>query len=210
MRTPFFLQVVLSRARSLPAVSAMVMVAACGPPSDPPGEGGAAPAVEAAPPPTVMADLAVTLDALEEKILALADAMSEQQYAWRPMDGVRSVGEVFMHVAADNYFMPVLVGIPAPPETGINMDYSGTVVPYESRPVSRDETLQALGTSFAHLRAAMGLSPPLGEEVSAFGQTSTVQAVWIQTMTHLHEHLGQSIAYARANGVVPPWSRPAG
>jgi hypothetical protein len=25
-------------------------------------------------------------------------------------------------------------------------------------------------------------------------------------LNHLHEHLGQSIAYARMNAVVPPWS----
>jgi uncharacterized damage-inducible protein DinB len=25
--------------------------------------------------------------------------------------------------------------------------------------------------------------------------------------THNHEHLGQMIAYARMNGIAPPWSR---
>jgi hypothetical protein len=47
----------------------------------------------------------------------------------------------------------------------------------------------------------------LGESVSMFGQQATVQSLWILTTTHLHEHLGQLIAYARTNDVVPPWSR---
>jgi len=36
---------------------------------------------------------------------------------------------------------------------------------------------------------------------------TTRRAMWIGATTHLHEHLGQLIAYARSNGVVPPWSR---
>jgi uncharacterized damage-inducible protein DinB len=27
-------------------------------------------------------------------------------------------------------------------------------------------------------------------------------------VSHEHEHLGQMIAYARSNGVTPPWSSP--
>jgi len=157
---------------------------------------------------SVMADLVETLDALEGKIMALAEAENDEQYRWRPMEGVRSVGEVFLHIAADNYFMPVLVGTAAPAETGITMDYASTVVPYESRMLPKAEIIEALSASFEHLRAAMESSAPMSEEIEVFGQTSTIQRVWVQTITHLHEHLGQSIAYARTNEVVPPWSIP--
>jgi uncharacterized damage-inducible protein DinB len=42
--------------------------------------------------------------------------------------------------------------------------------------------------------------------VKIFGQEATVRAVYMQLLTHINEHTGQSIAYARENGVVPPWS----
>ncbi len=161
-------------------------------------------------PTPVVADLEVTVEALEEKLLALAEAMDEDLYDWRPMEGVRSVGEVFMHVAADNYFMPILAGVAAPAATGITLDYEATVVPFESRALPRAETIAVLRESFVHLRSAMAASPPMEEERDVFGNQATVQGVWVQTVTHLHEHLGQSIAYARTNRVVPPWSRPTG
>jgi uncharacterized damage-inducible protein DinB len=34
----------------------------------------------------------------------------------------------------------------------------------------------------------------------------TVRGALLLATTHMHEHLGQSIAYARTIGVVPPWS----
>jgi hypothetical protein len=43
-------------------------------------------------------------------------------------------------------------------------------------------------------------------ELSVFGSSMTGLDLWVLTTTHLHEHLGQLIAYARSNGVVPPWS----
>ena len=66
-----------------------------------------------------------------------------------------------------------------------------------------------LETSFAHLKSAMQKvsAAQLSAPVDMFGQKSTQQALWIATATHLHEHLGQSIAYARTNGIVPPWSK---
>jgi len=46
----------------------------------------------------------------------------------------------------------------------------------------------------------------LGEPTKLFGQDSTVRAAMLLFVTHMHEHLGQLVAYARSNGVVPPWS----
>ena len=39
-----------------------------------------------------------------------------------------------------------------------------------------------------------------------FGNDNTERAAFMMALNHLHEHLGQSVAYARMNGVVPPWS----
>ena len=158
--------------------------------------------------PNVMADLVKDVSEVEEKLVSLAKAMPAEKYGWRPMKGVRSVGEVFQHVASDNYLLPAMLGTPAPDSTGIKGEDYKTAEAYEQRKISRDAVIADLQTSFAHLKAAMqAAGARLGDEVTFFGQKSTGQGVWIGGTTHLHEHLGQSIAYARMNGVVPPWSK---
>ena len=44
------------------------------------------------------------------------------------------------------------------------------------------------------------------ETVQMFGQESTLQAALLLVVGDMHEHLGQAIAYARMNEVVPPWT----
>ena len=154
-------------------------------------------------------DLLTDLKEVEEKLVGLAKAIPADKYQWRPAEGVRSVGEVMMHVAADNYLMPGGVGVRPPAGTGINVADYKTVQAYESRKANRDEIIADLEVSFAHLRKALEgtTAARMGESLTFFGQQMTVQKLWVLTVTHLHEHLGQGIAYARSNGVKPPWSR---
>lgn len=141
-----------------------------------------------------------------EKIVALAEAMPEESYSWRPQEGVRSVGEVFAHVAADNYLLPAIMGVPAPPETGVSAEYA-TAVAFEGVERSKDEIVSVLRASFDHLESAAAQTrDDLGAELSFGGTTFSAGSLWTMTVTHLHEHLGQSIAYARSNHVTPPWS----
>jgi hypothetical protein len=135
--------------------------------------------------------------------------LPESAWTWRPADqaGVRSTGEVFQHIAADNYLLPVLGGAQAPAETGITKDYK-TVQAYEKKKMTREATIAELEKSFAFLRTSMsGSDGKLDASIDMFGQKSTNRGLWIMTLTHLHEHLGQLIAYARSNKVVPPWSK---
>ena len=46
------------------------------------------------------------LEAMQTKFVDLAGAMQSDQYGWRPMEGVRSVSEVYMLIAAENYYIP--------------------------------------------------------------------------------------------------------
>lgn len=157
----------------------------------------------------LIADLLRDVSQVQEKLVGLANAMSEATYGWRPGQGVRSVGEVFQHVAADNYLLPAMLGTAPPAATGIKADDYKTVQAYETRKADRAAIIADLEQSFAHLKKTMSETPAakLGDEVSLFGDKMTLQQVWILTTTHLHEHLGQAIAYARSNGIVPPWSR---
>lgn len=139
---------------------------------------------------------------------ALANAIPESAYGWRPAQGVRSVGEVFQHIAADNYILPVFMGTPAPATTGITEDY-GTAVAYETRTgLIKAQIIADLEASFAHLHRAIGVNTDanITDNTNWFGQQATRLSAMTGTVTHLHEHLGQLIAYARSNGIKPPWS----
>lgn len=146
---------------------------------------------------------------VEQKLVGLAEAIPEEQWSWRPAAGVRSIGEVFLHVAADNYFIPAMAGAAAPAETGIRGDDYNTAVAYETRTLNKEQTIAALRASFAHLRGVMeGVDhAALMANHNFFGNQMSGLQVWVLTATHLHEHLGQSIAYARSNNITPPWSR---
>jgi hypothetical protein len=142
-------------------------------------------------------------------MMALARAIPAERYDWRPGTGARSVGEVLRHVAADNYFLPAALGHAADPATGIKGDDFNTAVTFERRPLDRAQTIALLERSFVHLKKSLGTATPakMNEKTSMFGQSFSGQQAWILTATHLHEHLGQLIAYARSNSVTPPWSQ---
>ena len=157
----------------------------------------------------ITADILMDVMQVERKMLALARAIPADKYDWRPAAGVRSVNEVLMHVGSENYMLPAAMGFAADPSTGIRGEDYKTAGAYEQRKMPRDSAIAQLERSFAHLNRSIMATPTsrLGEKVSMFGQTFTVQQMWLITATHLHEHLGQLIAYARSNSVTPPWSQ---
>ena len=145
-------------------------------------------------------DLLGDLSDLEGKIVGLAEAIPEDQYSWRPSEGVRSVSEALMHTATANYFFPSRLGT-QPPE-GVNLGGLESIT-------AKDEVVKTLKASFAHLRGAIeGLSDDrLSEDIDTFGgQKATISGFLHFALSHCHEHLGQMIAYARSVGVTPPWS----
>ena len=151
-------------------------------------------------------DLVGTVEILHEKFLSLAVTMPEDAYQWRPMEGVRSVSEVYRHIAADNFFVPTLMGIAAPPDTGINEDAS-TFRAFQERELTRDEVIETVDASFEFLSRAMhATARDLNHQITLGTSETTVGDVWIRAVVHLHEHLGQSLAYARTNQVIPPCS----
>ena len=133
---------------------------------------------------------------LSEKFTGLARVMSGK-YDWKPGQGVRSVADVFNLIVKENGLLAgVLSGTPntaAPPA-----------------PITDPEKVQeALKASYASLQKAIaGLSDSdLQTPVKLFGHDLTKQGAVMLLLGDQHEHLGQSIAYARSNGVVPPWSK---
>ena len=143
------------------------------------------------------AEFLANLDDVQEKILDLASATPAEKFSWRPSADIRSISEVYMHIAGGNYFLATFLGVPAPKMNG---DIEKTVT-------AKADVLAELKKSFEHLRNAVAGASDLEKPVKMFGKPSTYRGVEMTMLSHLHEHLGQSIAYARMNGVVPPWSR---
>jgi uncharacterized damage-inducible protein DinB len=164
---------------------------------------------EAQAPSSLTGDLLKATNEVETKLVGLGNAMTAAQYSWRPGPGVRSVGEVLLHVASDNYFLPAVLGVAAPAATKITATDFAAVQAFEKQALGKEATVAELKTSFAHLKKAMSEIPEsrMNETIKVFGQDFTVRGFLILATTHLHEHLGQMIAYARTNGVKPPWSR---
>ncbi|MEJ7812976.1 MAG: DinB family protein [Gemmatimonadaceae bacterium] len=165
-------------------------------------------AATAAKPAGLTADILTDVSQVERKFLALARAIPEDKYGWRPGEGTRSVGEVILHVSADNYLMPGALGFPVDAATGIKPSDYKTAEAFEKRTMGKDAAIAELEKSFAFLKKSLTATTPtkMGEKFSMFGQSFTGQQTWIMTATHVHEHLGQFIAYARSNGIKPPWS----
>ncbi len=147
----------------------------------------------------VMAEVMVQ----EDKFVRLAKAIPAEKYSWRPAADVRSVAEVFLHVASANYALYKNVGTPTP--AGIDLKT------LEKSTTDKDKIVATLKDSFAHARKAIAAVPDadLEKSIDWFGGKLSERGFLLFTVRHAAEHLGQAIAYARMNGVVPPWTADA-
>lgn len=147
------------------------------------------------------ADILWQIQDAEKKLIQLAEATPAEKFAWRPSEGVRSTGEVFMHVAGANYFIPTFWGTNIP--EGIKPRE------FEKQGADKAKVLETLKKSFEYARAAVEAVPDgdLDKQIKLFGNDASTRMALLVVATHGHEHLGQSIAYARMNGIVPPWSQ---
>jgi uncharacterized damage-inducible protein DinB len=146
------------------------------------------------------------VEGLQERFLQLAEAFPADKYAWRPGPGVRSVGEVFMHVASEYYaWSPRSFG--AAPSPVVTMTPDG-FKQFESA-ATKENVLKHLKEGYAYGRQAVdGVDPAtLVGTRKFFGRDATTTDIALGMSGDLHEHLGQLIAYARMNGIKPPWSK---
>ena len=157
----------------------------------------------------IMGELIGDVKDVQSKLTALAKEVPASKYDWRPSAGVRSIGEVYLHLTSDNYLLPSFVGVAPDPSTGINPTDFSTLGKFEQQKLSPDASVAAMDKSFAHLIKAMNDTPDsqLDDKIKFFGREMTKRGLWVATVNHLHEHLGQSIAYARSNNITPPWSK---
>jgi uncharacterized damage-inducible protein DinB len=146
------------------------------------------------------------LDTLQKKFLALAEAIPAEKYAWRPAPGVRSIGEAFMHVASEFYvYAPMAYGAARSPVIPRGQD---SFKNFEAKSTKTD-VIKHLNEGFAYTKQTVqGVdAAAITGKQKLFGGDRTIIETSFAMTDDLHEHLGQLIAYARMNGVTPPWSK---
>ena len=136
---------------------------------------------------------------VSRQLVALAETIPSDKYAWRPGPGVRSTSEVIMHIAIDNFWLLSVTGPPMPRDlTSNELEKSVTgkvdVLNWLRR------SLEAVKTGRASLKAG-----DLARKVKIEGRDATVDGIYLRIIIHANEHMGQLVAYARMNGIAPPW-----
>ena len=137
---------------------------------------------------------------VSKQLVALAEATPAEKFSWRPAPGVRSVSEVYMHIAIANFGLLNVTGPKLPADLkSPNMEKTVT---------AKAEVIDWLKRSLDAVKTAHAAVKPADfkRAVKVNGRDSTVDGMYLRIIVHANEHMGQLIAYARMSGVVPPWS----
>jgi uncharacterized damage-inducible protein DinB len=140
---------------------------------------------------------------VSRQVVELADAIPAQKYGWRPGPGVRSVSEVIMHIAVANYGLLHVTGAKLPP---------GWKADLETAVTAKADVISWLKRSLSAVKAGHQQVTPaeLQRNVADpehYYRGATVDGMYLRILVHANEHMGQLVAYARMNGIVPPWSK---
>lgn len=137
---------------------------------------------------------------VEGRLTSLAEAVPEENYSWQPAEGVRSVGEVYTHAGVTNYYLFSFMGGEMP--EALANDYGESLT-------KKSDIIKMIKESYEDARNFIMTikEEDLDKEVELPFGKFTQRSLLFLVLNHGHEHLGQSIAYARMNGVTPPWSR---
>ena len=161
-------------------------------------------------------DFAETCKHLEQ----LSQTTPTNKYAWRPGAGVRSVSEVYVHIATGNFLLLSLTGVKLPAEYFPNLPTGANGKPntqavfkrmgeLEKTVTDKNAVTRMLKSSLDEVRSRFSQSTAaeLDRPADFFGEKTTVRRIYLRIFAHVNEHYGQSIAYARVTGIVPPWSQ---
>jgi len=142
----------------------------------------------------------------QKQILDLENSIPDKKMTWRPNKEVRSISEVYSHIAFANYMLAKFAGVALP--EGVTIASPADEKKWETASTDKKVISEQLVKSFDFVKTAVGnmSDGSLENMVDFFGQKMNVRSVLLVLLSHMHEHLGQSIAYARMVGVVPPWT----
>ena len=152
------------------------------------------------------------MDFVEGRLMQLAEAIPDETLNWRPGDGVRSAGEVYLHAAFGNYIWVTMSGGKVPEDVGFVPD-PAKMGEWDTQTTNKAEIIAIMKRSFDVLRETaktFSQDDLDNKEIEFYGMKFSLRNFLVTGIAHCHEHLGQSIAYARMNGVAPPWSKNEG
>jgi uncharacterized damage-inducible protein DinB len=138
---------------------------------------------------------------VSRQLVALVEAIPPEKFAWRPAAGVRSTSEVIMHIAMTNFYL---------------LSITGPKMPADLKSAAMEKTVTAKADVIAWLKRSLDAvksahagikSADLQRKVKINGRDATVDGMYLRIIVHANEHMGQLVAYARMNGIVPPWSQ---
>jgi uncharacterized damage-inducible protein DinB len=138
---------------------------------------------------------------VSRQLIALAEATPADKFSWRPAPGVRSMSEVYMHIAIANFYLLSVTGAKEP---DVPDELEKTVTTKEDVIRWLKRSLEAVKTARTQLKPG-----DLQRKVKIEGKVVNVDGMYLRIIIHDNEHMGQLVAYARMNGIVPPWSKPA-
>lgn len=140
------------------------------------------------------------LQQMQKKLTDLAAAIPADKFNWKPAPGVRSIAEVYLHIAGSNYMIMSMLGVTLPAD----FKKDG----FEKSTTDKAKVIDQLNQSFAFALSAVGkmTNADFAKPEKKLGPDANDGDIVYLLVTHAHEHLGQSIAYARMVGVVPPWT----
>ncbi len=137
---------------------------------------------------------------VSSQLIALAEATPAEKFLWRPVAGVRSTSEVYMHIVAANFYLLSVTGPKMPADWKDEMERTVT---------SKAEVIKWLKRSLEAVKTAHAAASPADfqRKVKIADREATVDGMYLRIIIHDNEHMGQLVAYARMSNVVPPWSQ---
>jgi len=146
---------------------------------------------------------ALDLDGVNKKVVSLAEALPQDKYNWRPSPDSRSFAEVFLHIASERYGILGLMGAGLP--AGVDLKT------FEKSTTDKAKIIEELNKSWDYTQKTIqGMAnADFAKAVPKLGPDANEGDVVYILVSDAHEHLGQLVAYARVNGIVPPWTAAA-
>ena len=158
------------------------------------------PADSTAPSYDMKAQALLDLQEVNKKCVDLAEVLPSDKLTWRPSPDTRSFAEVFLHVAGERYAFLSMMG--ANPPAGFKAGE------FDKSTTEKGHIIEALNQSWDFASKAInGMSnADFAKLLPKLGPQANEGDVVYLLVADAHEHLGQLVAYARQNGIVPPWT----
>jgi len=143
------------------------------------------------------------LQAVQKKFVDLANAVPADKLTWRPSADSRSFAEVFLHVAGERYQILALMGASTP--DGFEAKA------FEKLTTDKAQIIAELNRTWEFTQTTINSmnNADFAKPLPKLGPQANAGDVVYILVADVHEHLGQAVAYARENGIVPPWTTEA-